>query len=35
MGFDYKIKKENSELDFSIAQVISEKKIKKCIAKQV
>ena len=33
MGFDYKIKKENSELDFSIAQVISEKENKKMHSK--
>ncbi len=33
MGFDYKIKKENSELDFSIAQVISEIENKKMHSK--
>ena len=35
IGFDYKIEKENSELDFSVAQIIRKKKIKRCITKQV
>ncbi len=33
IGFDYKIKKENSELDFSVAQVINEKENKKMHSK--
>ena len=35
LGFDYKIKNNNKEFDFSVAQVISEKKIKKCRQSQV
>ena len=33
LGFDYKIEKENSELDFSVAQIISEKENKKMHSK--
>ena len=33
IGFDYKIEKENSELDFSVAQIISEKENKKMHSK--
>ena len=37
VGLDYKIKNKNNDknLDFSIAQIINKKKIKKCLVKVV
>ena len=35
IGFDYEYKSQQTKLDFSLAQIISEKKIKKCLLKPV